>query len=132
MPNHCKLITDTFEIQNDHKVYDFNKYLDFINYQGKEHHGQSFKINILDIPTIYRLLIYMIKDQNTALKEQIDLNKGVLLSGPIGCGKTSIMHLIRQFASPLSDYKIKTCREISFEFAKSGFDAINKYTLKQN
>ena len=74
----------------------------------------------------------MIKDQNTALKEQIDLNKGILLSGPIGCGKTSIMHLIRPFASPLSDYKIKTCRELSFEFAKSGYDAINKYTLKQN
>ena len=74
----------------------------------------------------------MIKDHNTALKEQIDLSKGILLSGPIGCGKTSIMHLIRPFASPLSDYKIKTCRELSFEFAKSGYDAINKYTLKQN
>ena len=132
MPNHCKLITDTFEIQNDHKVYDFNKCLDFINYQGKTHYGHNFRINILDIPTIHKLLIYMIKDQNTALKEQIDFSKGILLSGPIGCGKTSIMHLIRPFADPLSDYKIKTCREISFEFAKSGFDAINKYTLKQN
>jgi len=55
-----------------------------------------------------------------------------LLSSPVGCGKTSIMHLIRPFASPLSDYKIKTCRELSFEFAKNGFEAINKYTLKQN
>ncbi len=132
MQNHCKLITDTFEIQNDHKVYDFNKCLDFINYQGKTLYGHNFRINILDIPTIYKLLIYMIKDQNTALKEQIDLNKGILLSGPIGCGKTSIMHLIRPFTNPLSDYKIKTCREISFEFAKNGFDAINKYTQKQN
>ena len=132
MLNHCKLITDTFEIQNGHKVYDFHKCLDFIDYQGKAHYGHTFRINILDIPTIYKLVIYMIKDQNTALKEQIDLNKGILLSGPIGCGKTSIMHLIRPFASPLSDYKIKTCRELSFEFAKSGYEAINKYTLKQN
>ena len=132
MPNHCKLITDTFEIQNDHKVYDFSKCLDFINYQGKTLYGHNFRINILDIPTIYKLVIYMIKDQNTALKEQIDLSKGILLSGPIGCGKTSIMHLLRPFTNPLSDYKIKTCREISFEFAKNGFDAINKYTQKQN
>ncbi|WP_310559294.1 ATPase [Flavobacterium sp.] len=132
MPNHCKLITDTFEIQNDHKVYDFNKCLDFINYQGKTLYGHNFRINILDIPTIYKLVIYMIKDQNTALKEQIDLSKGILLSGPIGCGKTSIMHLLRPFTNPLSDYKIKTCREISFEFAKNGFDAINKYSQKQN
>jgi DNA replication protein DnaC len=42
------------------------------------------------------------------------------------------MHLIRPFASPLSEYKIKTCREISFDFAKNGFDAINHYTQKQN
>lgn len=125
-------ITDCFTIENNQKIYDFNKCLSFIESQGKVHYGQSFKINILDIPTIYKLVIYMIKDQNTALKLQIDLNKGILLLGPIGCGKTSIMHLIKPFASPLSGYKIKTCREISFEFAKSGFDAINKYTLKQN
>lgn len=125
-------ISDCFTIENDHKVYDFNKCLSFIEFQGKEHYGQSFKINILDTPTIYKLVIYMIKDQNTALKLQIDLSKGILLSGPIGCGKTSIMHLIRPFTSNHSDYKIKTCRELSFEFAKNGFDAINKYTLKQN
>ena len=125
-------ISDCFKIENGYKVYDFNKCIDFINCQGKTHYGQSFRINILDIPTIYKLVIYMIKDKDTALKEQIDLNKGILLSGPIGCGKTSIMHLIRPFASSLSDYKIKTCREISFEFAKNGFEAINKYTLKQN
>jgi DNA replication protein DnaC len=125
-------IFDCFTIENNQKVYDFNKCLAFIASQGKEHYGQSFKINVFDIPTIYKLVIYMIKDQNTALKLQIDLNKGILLSGPIGCGKTSIMHLIRPFASPLSDYKIKTCRELSFEFAKNGFDTINKYTLKQN
>jgi DNA replication protein DnaC len=132
MQIHIHKIQETYIIENNQKVYDFNKCLAFIESQGKTHYGQSFKINILDIPTIYKLLIYMIKDQNTALKEQIDLSKGILLSGPIGCGKTSIMHLIRPFASPLSNYKIKTCREISFEFAKNGFDAINKYTLKQN
>lgn len=131
MPNHCKLITDTFEIQNNQKIYDFNKCLEFIEYQGIAHYGSSFQINILDIPIIYKLIIYMIKDNNAAFKEQIDLNKGILLSGPIGCGKTSIMSLIKPFTSPLSEYKIKTCRELSFEFAKNGFETINCYTLKQ-
>ena len=131
MPNHCKLITDTFEIQNNQKIYDFNKCLEFIEYQGTAHYGASFQINILDIPIIYKLIIYMIKDSKAALKEQIDLNKGILLSGPIGCGKTSIMSLIKPFTSPLSEYKIKTCRELSFEFAKNGFETINYYTLKQ-
>lgn len=131
MENHCKLITETFTIENGQKVYDFQKCLDFIDYCGKAHYGKCFKLNILDIPTIHKLLIYMIKDQTTALKEQIDLSKGILLSGPIGCGKTSIMNLIRPFASPLTEYKIKTCREISFEFAKNGFDVIGQYTQKQ-
>ena len=131
MPNHCKLITDTFEIQNNQKIYDFNKCLEFIEHQGIAHYGASFQINILDIPIIYKLIIYMIKDNNAAFKEQIDLNKGILLSGPIGCGKTSILSLIKPFTSPLSEYKIKTCRELSFEFAKNGFETINYYTLKQ-
>ena len=70
MPNHCKLITDTFEIQNNQKIYDFNKCLEFIEHQGIAHYGSSFQINILDIPIIYKLIIYMIKDNKAALKEQ--------------------------------------------------------------
>ena len=112
----------TFIIQNGFKEYDFKKCLDYIESQGKIFYGPSFKINTVDIPIIFKLLIYMIKDKGTALKENIDLNKGLLLSGPIGCGKTSLIQLIKPFASLSSDYKIKTCREISFDFAKNGFD----------
>jgi len=116
MTNHCKFITDTFTVDGNDKVYDFKKCLDYIEYHGKVQYGKSFKINENDCPTFYKLLIYMIKDQSEAQKLQIDLSKGILLSGPIGCGKTSIMHLIRPFAVQVSDYKIKTCREIAFEF----------------
>ena len=132
MANHCKFITDTFTIEGNDKVYDFNKCLSFIEYHGKIQYGQSFKINEIDCPTIYKLIIYMIKDKSEAANLDIDLSKGILLSGPIGCGKTSIMHLIRPFAVNASNYKIKTCREISFEFAKHGYEAINQYTNKQN
>ena len=127
MKNHCKYITDTFDVDDNDKVYDFNRCLDFIEYHGKAQYGQSFKINEVDCPTIYKLIIYMIKDKNEAANLNIDLSKGILLSGPIGCGKTSIMHLIRPFIVQASDYKIKTCREVSFEFAKHGYEAINKY-----
>ena len=132
MANHCKFITDTYTIEGNDKVYDFKKCLDFIEYHGKIQYGQSFKINETDCPTFYKLIIYMIKDKTEAANLNIDLSKGILLSGPIGCGKTSIMHLIRPFAVQASDYKIKTCREISFEFAKHGYEAINKYIQKQN
>jgi DNA replication protein DnaC len=130
MTNHCNIVTDTFRIEEGFKVYDFNKCIDFIETQGKIHYGKSFKISDIDTPTIYKLLVYMIKDDKAASMEQINLSKGILLSGPIGCGKTSIMHLIKPFSNHLFDYKIKTCREVSFEFAKQGYEALQQYTIK--
>lgn len=123
-------ISDCFTIQNNQKIYNFNNCLLFINHQGKIRYGKSFKICQEDIPTIYKLIIYMIKDQKIADKLQINLEKGILLSGPIGCGKTSIMQLLKPFSNHYTDYKIKTCREISFEFAKNGFEALTPYTQK--
>jgi hypothetical protein len=37
---------------------------------------------------------------------------------------------MKAFASPMAFYKIKSCREVSFEFSKSGFDALAPYTQK--
>lgn len=42
------------------------------------------------------------------------------------------MHLIRPFAVQVSDYKIKTCREIAFEFAKHGYEVLEPYTKRNN
>ena len=132
MTNHCKFITDTFTVDGKDKVYDFKKCLAYIEYHGMTQYGKSFKINKDDCPTFYKLLIYLIKDKSEAQKLQIDLSKGILLSGPIGCGKTSIMHLIRPFAVQASDYKIKTCREVAFEFGKHGYEALEPYTKRTN
>jgi ABC-type bacteriocin/lantibiotic exporter with double-glycine peptidase domain len=41
------------------------------------------------------LICYFLDDQNTAAKLNIDLTKGILLSGPVGCGKTTLMKLMR-------------------------------------
>lgn len=100
-------ISDCFTIKNNQKIYDFNNCLLFINHQGKIRYGQSFKICKEDIPTIYKLIIYMIKDQKTANKLQIKLDKGILLSGPIGCGKTFIMQLLKPFLIITQTIKLK-------------------------
>ncbi|MCB6232053.1 hypothetical protein LIS90_12425 [Flavobacterium psychrophilum] len=42
------------------------------------------------------------------------------------------MHLIKPFSNVKHDYKIKTTREVSFEFAKNGFEALQVYTQKPN
>jgi DNA replication protein DnaC len=131
MENHFNL-NNTFEIKNNCRIYDLQKCFNYIELQGKQTYGQSFKIHHDDKPTIYKLLIYAIRDKENAFKLGLDLNKGILLSGPVGCGKTSIMHLIKPFAHAKYDYKIKTTREVSFEFAKHGFEALQPYTQKSN
>jgi energy-coupling factor transporter ATP-binding protein EcfA2 len=131
MTNHCNSVRETFVVHKGFKVYNFQKCLEYLECQGKTTYGSLFKISEMDHPTIYKLLIYMIKDEKAAMNQNIDLSKGILVSGSIGCGKTSLMNLVRPFAYHSSEYKIKTCREVSFEFAKNGFEAINCYTLKQ-
>jgi DNA replication protein DnaC len=131
MQNHYNF-SDTFQIVNNRKIYDLNKCYAYIEFQGKQMYGQSFKINQDDKSTIYKLLIYAIRDNENAFKLGLDLNKGILLSGPVGCGKTSIMHLIKPFLYAKYDYKIKTTRFVSFEFAKYGFEALRQYSEKSN
>jgi DNA replication protein DnaC len=129
MQNHCNF-NDTFEIVNKRKIYNLQKCFSYLEWQGKQTYGQTFKINQDDKQTIYKLLIYAIRDNENAFKLGLDLNKGILLSGPIGCGKTSMMHLIKPFLYTKYDYKIKTTRMVSFEFAKYGFEALRPYTEK--
>lgn len=132
MTNHYKSIHDTYEIIDNIKNYSFSKCLSYLEYQGKNIYGQNFKISEIDHETIYKLLIYAVRDKNEAYKLKLDLRKGILLSGRIGCGKTSLMRLLKDFTYPLDDYKIKTCREIAFEFAKNGYDAMSAYNQLQN
>lgn len=129
MENHFK-IENTFEINKNYKIYNLQQCLNYLEFHGKLTYGQAFKIQEKDKPVILKLLIYAIRDKSNALKLGIDINKGILLSGPIGCGKTSIMHLLKPFMYQKQEYKIKTCREISYEFAKQGYEALQPYTTK--
>lgn len=113
-------------------MYDVHKCFAYLEAQGKQKYGEAFTIHQADKPLIYKLLIYAIRDQENAFRLGVDLNKGILLSGPVGCGKTSMMHLIKPFLYAKFDYKIATTRRISFEFAKHGFEAFRPYTEKSS
>lgn len=130
--NRCTTFEETFEVIATTRIYNFNKCVAFITYQGKKKFGQAFKIYESDLSVLHQLLVYAIKDEKSAAALNIDLSKGILLSGKNGCGKTSIMHLLKPFLHPKFDYKIKTCREVSFEFAKKGSEALEIYTQITN
>ena len=87
----------------------------------------SFRIWPDDHDIILRLLAWFLNDQPYADKHNISLRKGILLSGPVGCGKTSLMHLFRLMHKPQDQFIVKPCRDVSFEFIRDGYAVINRY-----
>jgi hypothetical protein len=112
------------------KTYDFGKCLAFLETKGKQQYGKDFSIHQEDRQIIFKLLIYFIRDEETAAKLNLNLNKGILLSGPVGCGKTTLMNLCKNFTRKSYDYNVKPCRDIAFEFAEKGYESLNKFMTK--
>lgn len=73
-------------------------------------------------------MIYAIRDEATAAAMNLNIQKGIILSGPVGCGKTSLMFLMNYFFQQGYDYKIKPCRDIAFDFAANGYEALDAFT----
>lgn len=96
--------------------------------KGKEIFSQKFRINTDDRLLLYQLFSFFLKDENVAVQFGLDLNKGILLTGPIGSGKTSIMTLMRFFEQPQHRSILKSCRDINFEFIKDGYEVIQRYS----
>lgn len=116
-----------FILQNDTRMYDFKKTFNYLNAFGKYKLGESFNLKQEDALIIYKLLIYTIRDVENCNKHGLDLNKGILLNGPVGCGKTSFMTLLKHFAYIETNYLIKSTRNISTEFNLEGYSTIHKY-----
>jgi len=117
--------SDTLQVQSTH---DYENALLWLEKWGKKQYGQKFNIRDEDKPVLYRLLSYFLKDEAVAKHLQIDLQKGILLSGPIGVGKTTLMNLLKLFEPAAGRFIMKSCRDASFEFIKDGYDTIHKYS----
>lgn len=111
--------------------YNYEDLITWLESKGKELYGNHFKIVEEDYPIIYKLIAYFIKDEQACFQLGVNLKKGILLSGPIGCGKTSIMNLMKYLTSSEFKFSIKPCRDISFEFIQDGYNVIHKYSKGQ-
>lgn len=101
----------------------------WIEKKGIELYGKKFKILETDHEIIYKLIAYFLKDEQACYQFNIDLEKGILLTGPIGCGKTSLMNLMKYLTATEHKFFVKPCRDISFEFIQDGYQIIHKYSL---
>lgn len=108
--------------------YSFDASLAWLQVIGKKQYGDHFKIQKKDEPIIYKLLVYAIGDQENMQKHGLNPNKGLLLTGPVGCGKTSLMNLVNNFFAANHRYITLSTREISFNFVRQGYSLLHKYT----
>jgi hypothetical protein len=129
--NDFKNIADTVEAPSGHGqqiwMIDEVDLFSMIEDKGKECFGEKFFLSKKDYPVLRKLLVYFFADNEMTINENLDLKKGIMLSGPVGCGKTSIMSLVRYFQNENVRHTIKPCREIVLDFFSQGFETITKY-----
>lgn len=109
-------------------AYAFEDLLAWMESKGQALYGSHFRLQEPDYGLVYQLLVYVFQDEQNASRQGLDLHKGLLLSGPIGCGKTSLMNLLRFFEPANNRFVLKSCREVSFEFIQEGYEVIQRYS----
>ncbi|AEW85357.1 hypothetical protein FCOL_02560 [Flavobacterium columnare ATCC 49512] len=109
--------------------YSYDEVIIWLENKGIELYGNHFKILETDYPIVYKLIAYFLKDEPTCFQYGINLKKGILLTGPIGCGKTSLMNLMKYLTATEHKFFVKPCRDISFEFIQDGYQIIHKYSI---
>lgn len=89
--------------------------------------SRNYKIFDIDRPPVLRLLAYFLRDVAVAKDEGLDLRKGLLVTGPVGCGKTSVLQVLRTYCADLHRPQVFSCREIVFEYVQVGQEIIGRY-----
>jgi DNA replication protein DnaC len=107
---------------------DINKYFIIIESTGQKLYSKNFHLYDDDHEIITKLLSYFLNDEELSKKYNISLNKGIMLIGPVGCGKTSLMSIFRLLNDPEERFILKSCRDVTFEFIKDGYETIFKYS----
>ena len=116
------------QIKTTQSLYDYPMVIAFIQSKGIELFGKKFLLLDSDSMIILKLSIYFLKDEVLAETYQVDLFKGIMLSGPVGCGKTSLMFIMKYLLNNDSNFTIKSVRDIASDFSRDGYDTLLKYT----
>ncbi len=111
-------------------VVEFDACLMILERAGRHHFGPNFTINPADYRVLFLLLVYFYHDRQSAEEYGIDLKKGILLCGPVGCGKTTVMYLMKMFLPEAEQYTMVSTRDVGLEYQRDGFATIEKYTTR--
>jgi hypothetical protein len=93
---------------------------------GKRNYGDSFEYDEWNVDVFQTLCLYFTEDPRfEELDPTYSLNKNLLIFGPVGCGKTSVLRLFS--ANPLQSFQIVTCSHIQDQYISKGIDGIRQY-----
>ena len=123
-----KTISIPPQIKTMRSHFNYQTIWHFLHNKGMELYGASFSLLPADAETILKLVVWFIQDKDQVEHFQLDLSKGILLLGPVGCGKSCLMNICRFLLASDKRHSIKSCRDVSFEFAREGYDSIQRYT----
>lgn len=110
--------------------FDYHYMLNQVEEKGRGLFHRDFRIDEIDRPVVMKMLAYFLRDEEVAEKEKINLNKGLLITGPVGCGKTALMRIMSNFSLPDHRPYFKSSLDISLEFNDLGTDVILKYSKR--
>ncbi len=108
--------------------FDYSKVINEFREKAETVVGRKFLIPDDERGIVFGLLAWFLNDELVAEEMGIDLKKGILLSGPIGCGKTTLMKIMRLMPFLRRNYKVVSSREIVSEFMLSGYEVLETYS----
>ena len=115
------------KVRGDQVLYEFPKILVYLEAKGKLLFGDHFRLFQEDKEILFKLSNYFIKEYNKCRQFGLDPEKGILLTGPVGCGKTSLMRLFKYLVPHQREYEIISCRNIVFSCNHLGSKTIEDY-----
>ena len=107
--------------------FNFEDFLSLMEIRGKIIFGNQFRLFQEDNQVLLQFFAYFTGDQELCSHFEINVNKGLFLSGRTGVGKTIHMKLIRQFLGYKDRFKMKACQQVSLEYMDQGSPVLMSY-----
>ena len=108
------------QTQITRKNFNFEHFVSLMEIKGKIMYGQHFKLYQEDNHVLLQFYAYFTGDEDLCKHYDINVNKGLFLSGKTGVGKTVHMKLVRQFLGYKDRFRMKTCQQLSLEYMDQG------------
>ena len=124
-------INQTYELKNGNRQYNYFKCMQYLQQQGRILYGSSYRIHPSQRQQVYRLLVYATANKEECALYGINLQKGLLVTGPGNSGKTSLLHLLKPFFQTNRQYIIRSSKEVAFCYERFGTHTVQQY-ISQN